>query len=224
MSDVVILKRISTNGRWSDLFVILKMIGRRITFAYREHNFSDRDEDEALSKLLDRFENLRCGFNLKRLRSKFLRGFRYLRENDSNGYSQRSMEIALVAEEQPEPHFSCKKNQNEDSTSSDENIISQAEIKENLAIIEKDNKSMKFFEDNKCCVCLSNYKEVLDDKLHIVVPNCGHPLCCGCADNILKGTKKECPRCRGNITADSFYLMKFNADLEMETQHQTVFL
>ena len=218
MSDVVILKRISTNGRWSDLFVILKMIGRRITFAYREHNFKDRDEDEALSKLLDRFENLRCGFNLKRLRSKFLRGFRYLRENDSNGYSQRSMEIALVAEEQPEPHFSCKKNQNEDSTSSDENIISQAEIKENLAIIEKDNKVMTFFEDNKCSVCLSSYEQILDNNLHIVVPSCGQPLCCQCACNILVCAKKECPRCRGKLTAKSFSLMEFIAELEVETQ------
>ena len=83
---------------------------------------------------------------------------------------------------------------------------------------------MTFFEDNKCSVCLSRYKEVLDENNHIVIPACGHPLCCECADNILKSTKKECPRCRGNITADSFNLMKFNADLEMEIQDREVFL
>ena len=83
---------------------------------------------------------------------------------------------------------------------------------------------MKFFEDNTCSVCLSSYKEILDDNLHIVIPTCGHPLCCECADNILRRKKKECPRCRGNITADSFNLMKFNADLEMVAQEQRGFL
>ena len=83
---------------------------------------------------------------------------------------------------------------------------------------------MNFFEENQCSVCLSSYKEVLDENRHIVIPNCGHPLCCECADNILKSTKKECPRCRGNITCQPFKLMKFNADLKMETQNQTMFL
>ena len=83
---------------------------------------------------------------------------------------------------------------------------------------------MKFLEDNKCSVCLNNFKKIFDDNLHIVVPSCGHPLCCECADNILKSTKKECPRCRGNTTVDDFNLMKFNADLQMETRDQRVFL
>ena len=47
------------------------------------------------------------------------------------------------------------------------------------------------FEDNECCVCLSNYKEILDEDLHIVIPSCGHPLCCKCADNIVYGEKKQ---------------------------------
>ena len=83
---------------------------------------------------------------------------------------------------------------------------------------------MKFFEENKCSVCLSSYNEILEGKLQIVIPSCGHPLCCECANNILMGTTKECPRCRGNITADSFNLMKFNTDLQMEAQDQRVFL
>ena len=83
---------------------------------------------------------------------------------------------------------------------------------------------MKFFEENKCSVCLSSYKEVLDENLHIVVPSCGHPLCCGCADKILLERKKQCPRCKGNISAQSFNLMKFNADLDMITKDKTVFL
>ena len=83
---------------------------------------------------------------------------------------------------------------------------------------------MKFFEDKKCSVCLSIYKEILDEDLRIVAPSCGHPLCCKCADNILASNKKECPSCRGNIIPQSFHLMKFNEDLTVETSDQKLFL
>ena len=150
-----------------------------------------------------------------------------MRENDLDGFGNLEfMEICLPAEEQTEPHFSCKSNKYEDfaTKGSTENEISQSAVQQKLATVEKTNKAITFFEDNKCSVCLSSYNEVLDVNLHIVIPTCGHPLCCKCADNILKSTKKECPRCRGNISGDSFNLMKFNAELEMETQDQRVFL
>ena len=190
------------------------------------------NEDEAVVKLLDGIDDilsqlqLRTIINFQQFVLKVTEGFRQLRENDLNGNREESMTISLVAEKQPESHFSCKMNNNEEhnTQSSGVNDISQSEIQQKLAIVEKENKVMTFFEDNKCSVCLSSYKEMLDDNLHIVVPSCGHPLCCGCADNILKSTKKECPRCRGNITGDSFNLMKFNADLQMVTQDQRVFL
>ena len=50
---------------------------------------------------------------------------------------------------------------------------------------------MRFFNKNQWSVCLSSYKEILDEDLHNVVPYCGHPLCCICADNIFVNTKKE---------------------------------
>ena len=70
----------------------------------------------------------------------------------------------------------------------------------------------------------SIFKEILDEDLHIVIPTCGHPLCCKCAEVILDSVKKECPYCRGRITAQSFNLMKFNADLEIDRENQIVFL
>ena len=158
--------------------------------------------------------------NVELSRLKIIDGFHQLREND---LSRETMEIFLVPQE---PHFSCKMNKNGDDTiqSSGENEISQSKLQQKLAIVEKENKAMTFFEDSKCSVCLGSYKEVLHENHHIVIPSCGHPLCCECADNILMSTKKECPRCRGNITAASFNLMKFNADLQMVTQDQRVFL
>ena len=186
------------------------------------------NEDKAVAQLLEIFvrscySNYLTFISVELLRMKIIEGFRQLRENDLNGIGTRTMEISLVPKE---PHFSCKMLAIDSDTtqSSGEKDISQSEVQQKLAIVDKDSKVMTLFEDNKCSVCLSSYKEMLDDNLHIVVPSCGHPLCCACADNILKSTKKECPRCRGNITADSFSLMKFNADLQMEAQDQTVFL
>ena len=153
--------------------------------------------------------------NLDQMRSDVLQGFNQMRENDLSGNTRETMEISLVSEYPLEPHFSCKQNKIQ---SSNENEILQSEVQQKLATVAKDSKVMTFFEDNKCSVCLSSYKEILDNDLHIIVPFCGHPLCCECARNILMSQKKECPRCRGKITAESFSLMKFNAQLEMETQ------
>ena len=116
-------------------------------------------------------------------------------------------------------------NVNEGSSSEmhEESRVSQSELKQKLAAVVKGSEVLNFFEDKKCSVCLSNYKEILDEDLHIVVQSCGHPLCCKCADNVLQ-SKKECPQCRKRITAESFSLMKFNADLKIDTCKQKVFL
>ena len=66
-----------------------------------------------------------------------------------------------------------------------ENEVSQCELNEKLKTVDKKSEVFKFFEDNKCSVCLSDYIEIVDEYLHIVVPSCGHPLCCSCADDIL---------------------------------------
>ena len=70
-----------------------------------------------------------------------------------------------------------------------DNAVSQFELKEKLSVVYKNSEASKFFDENKCPVCMSNYKEILDEDHHIVVLSCGHPLCCKCADNILFGRK-----------------------------------
>ena len=112
-------------------------------------------------------------------------------------------------------HVSCATKSDGDctTTATKNNEVSQVELKNKLAAADKDSIVLKLYEDIKCSVCLNNYKEILDEDNHIVILSCGHPLCCKCADNILKIEKKECPQCRGKITAKSFNLMKFNADL-----------
>ena len=44
------------------------------------------------------------------------------------------------------------------------------------------------------------------------------------ADNIVNSERKECPQCKRGITTDSFNLMKFKVDLEIDTSNQTLFL
>ena len=146
------------------------------------------------------------------MRFEVIEDFKQLRKNDLSGNGRQIMEISFVSEEQPEHNLSCRMNQTENSAdqTTGENEISQDALQHNLSIIDKDTKVKRFFEENICSVCLRSYKMILDEKLHIVIPSCGHPLCCECADKLLVSEKKECPQCRRKITAEAFNLMKFN--------------
>ena len=126
----------------------------------------------------------------------------------------------MAPEAQHEPHSLCKNNKNRDSTTQadGENEIFQSEVHQKLPIVDKESSIMWVFEDNHCPVCRNNYKDVITNNHHIVVPTCEHTLCCECTDRILVSKKKECPRCIGNITADLLNLIKFNADLEIVTR------
>ena len=215
----IMISRSSSNGSWTSLCIYVAIYNSDSKI-FNSVNVLDRNEDEALTDLMANFAR---DFSSESLRRKIIQEFLQMRQNNLN------IEIGLIQlapEDQLEPHFSCKKTSNNDYTeqTQEENKISHSELKQKLENLNKDSEIMKFFVENKCSVCLSSYKEILDDNLHIVIPTCGHPLCCQCADNILMSEKKECPRCRGNITADSFDLMKFNADLELDSQDQNVFL
>ena len=163
---------------------------------------------------------------LTQLKTQILQAISQMKQNDTGDGSVQTKEIDVPPKEKPKPHSLCKMNQSVASNvqALPETGISQSELKQKLSDLEKDSEVVKGFEDKSCPVCLSNYKEILDDDLHIVIPTCGHPLCCKCADTLLLSVKKECPQCRGRVTSQSFNLMKFNADLEIDTENQIVFL
>ena len=172
--------------------------------------------DENWFKMFERIEDL------THIKPKILKAISQMIENDRVDGKLQIREIVVPRK----PHSLCKMNQNAVSNgqAARETGVFQAELKQKISALDKNSKVMKTFEDNKCSICLSNYKEILDEDLHILVASCGHPLCCICAENILDSKNEECPQCREKITDQSFNLMKFNADLTIDTENQRVFL
>ena len=154
------------------------------------------------------------------MKQEVIRVINQLRENNRNNIHQ-SVEIPVTPRDLSEPHRSCITNQNE---ATGKNHVNQSQISQKLSALDEESELLKQFKENKCSVCLSSYKEILDDKYHIVFPSCGHPLCCKCADEILTRSKKDCPQCREIVNLDSFNFMKFTNDLEIDTQDQKIFL
>ena len=122
-------------------------------------NISNQTEDEALSSLVDVFVN---HTDSQHLRDDIVEGFRQLRQNNQDDEIedyQDEIEIYVLT------HILCSKNQKESSTDLEGNEISQSDLKQKLASLDKNAEALKFFEKNKCSVCLSNYKEIVDEDL-----------------------------------------------------------
>ena len=216
------IRRSNQRGVWSELAVIIKTIPGCLVFD--EFNRSNRNEEQALSNLMDKMCSYLVGIEeIIQFREKIVRGFSYLRVRGMNGNRQRSL---IIYGKPKGPHFTCKQNKSKKHTvqAAEKDEHAQSELKVKLVNFDENSKIMKFFVENVCAVCLSNYNEILNEDLHIVIPSCGHPLYCKCADGILSMAKKKCPRCKININSDSFSLVKFNTELEMVTQGQEIFL
>ena len=220
--EKVEILRFSRDGVWQQ--INLKVYTDTIDplWVANNNNPPQDNENEVISELCDIIE---VQFGLGRLRPQVVQGYNELLDLDLDGNFPLLFEIPVFSEK-PQAHQSCNLNDEQSGILENCNVneLFQYQVKEKLENVQKDSKVLKFFEDKKCSVCLSSYKEIINDNLHIVVPTCGHPLCCKCADNILMSAKKDCPQCRRNITADSFNLMRFYADLEIVTQDQKIFL
>ena len=180
---------------------------------YGSRRTSGLTEEESANKLANDFVR---EYKINYYKEQIILGFQQLRLRDVKGVTYECINIPVLP---VLPHSSCNMGYIDDSmTERKENKVSQCDLKIKLKAVDKNSEVFKFFEGNKCSVCLSNYKEIVDEYLHIVVPSCGHPLCCSCADDILARNKKECPICTRNFTGQSFDLLKFNADLTVKTE------
>ncbi len=156
------------------------------------------------------------------MRLKIIEGFLLIGKNDPFFYGIRNTKIPVI-----ETHITCGMNNSTENEREGTTISSPShfEVKQKLSNLKTDSKVLKFFEENNCSICLRNYKEIIDEDNHIVVQSCGHPMCCVCADNLLKTEEKKCPRCRqlSIISAELFKLMEFNEDLEVDFGNQNVY-
>ena len=125
-----------------------------------------------------------------------------------------------------QPHRSCSVNENPNVG------MLTRKRKRDLGVRQSDLKcrftnmhseGLKFFRNHNCCVCMETYKEIIDSDHHLVVPTCGHPLCCRCADKILL-RKPECPICKVKLTKGSFQMMVFNKDSQPDLKKQKLYL
>ena len=209
------IKRTIKDGIWKYLELYVKSSTK--TFDFMSLNGrKDRNENEAIGVLIHKFEQ---NFGSSNFTLKILKGFQKLREENLEGKSSKFLD---VDDKQTDGghHFSCEIR---DKQTFGENEVCQTDISEKLADLDEQSETFKFYEDKKCSICLSNYKEILDENLHIVIPYCGHPLCCQCADNVLVSKSRKCPQCMRNFNFDSFNLMKFSANLEVNVQNQRIF-
>ena len=102
------------------------------------------------------------------------------------------------------------------------NGIPNCDMKHHLKRFDKTSHSMEYFNRNKCPVCMISYKEILEEDRHIVIPECGHPICCTCCDEHLRN-KPECPCCREEMDKNKFEAMKFDINLQLLPQGRRIF-
>ena len=89
------------------------------------------------------------------MKSEILQGFQKLKEKESTGNGNQSVYIVVLP---VDPYFSCNVNENSNNTHDlPVDYLFQSEVKKKLKNVKENSKVLKFFQDNNCSVCLSNY-------------------------------------------------------------------
>ena len=186
-----------------------------------------KTETAAIKRLISRLESL---FPIiPDLKKRVEEKYKELIEEEWNGekYAEREdMEEALTfTKKQADQmtHVSCRfqlgkiRDYPVTRTSTELWGLPQYDLKDRIQNLDKESRAFKLFNENTCSVCLDTFKEVLDDKRHLVVTNCCHVLCCTCLDNILKKKKRNetalCPLCKVELEPDIFDLLALYIDL-----------
>ena len=152
----VIIERTSRDGHWSCL-QIKYVVSNREVEGVVIHDCWKCNIDDAFTLVLNVFMRRSSKYlqniNLDKLKYDILLRFYQMEEIELNCNTCVQKILFLV----PESHVSCKTNGNEDSAilTSGKNEICQPEVQQKLSTVDNDSEVMKFFEDNKCSVCLS---------------------------------------------------------------------
>ena len=102
------------------------------------------------------------------------------------------------------------------------NGIHRISVKNMLKYSKENRPAMNFFTQNSCPVCMASYKEVIEEDHHIVIPACGHPICCKCCDELLRNDGR-CSICRDDYDIEEFDIMVFDINLQQIPHKGNVF-
>ena len=102
------------------------------------------------------------------------------------------------------------------------NGIHRISVKHTLKNLKENSPVMDFFTQNSCPVCMASYKEIIEEDHHIVIPACGHPICCKCCDELLRNDGR-CSICRDDYDIDEFDIMVFDINLQQIPHKGNVF-
>ena len=95
-------------------------------------------------------------------------------------------------------------------------------VKHTLKNLKENSPVMEFFTQNSCPVCMASYKEIIEEDHHIVIPKCGHPICCVCCDELLRNDGR-CSICRDVLDTENFDTMVFDINLQQIPHKGNVF-
>ena len=150
--------------------------------------------------------------------------FKTFLSNDCQKFLKTNVPVFSIVEElevNPEflrKHMSCWETYGKEKgpftrNFTKKNGIHSSCIKHTLENFEANSPAITFFTENSCPVCMASYKEIIEEDHHIVIPPCGHPVCCKCCDEILRNNG-QCSRCRDGFDIGKFDTMVYDLNLQ----------
>ena len=134
-----------------------------------------------------------------------------------------------VSNDQFENHISCCNKIDTSGAVTRQNAknngIPNYDMKHHFKQFGAEKSVMDFFTENKCSDCRASYNEILEEDQHIVIPQCGHPICCKCCDETLR-IKPNCPLGREDMDIwkkGEFVVMKFDTNLQLLPQERRIY-
>ena len=217
LSVMISINRV--NNKWIQSFQFYE--GKLESY---EGQYEHEDENDLTRNIIDEFETFYPGLSF--LSEKIIEALNSSREQFLMD-GRKNYYLAVehdVSNDQLQNHMCCWKKIDKTVTRkyTRMNGVPNCDMKHHFKRFDNTSKSMEYFNNKKCPVCMASYKEILEDDQHVVIPQCGHPICCKCCDESLRN-KPDCPLCREEMDIDKFDVMKFDINLQLVPQERRIY-
>ena len=222
LSVMVITNRV--NNKWIQSIEVYE--GKLRSF---DCQFGHEDGNNVTTELIDEFEYLYPSLSI--LSEKIIETLNFSREK----FLMKGRIVYNLAAEhdvsknQLQNHICCNGEIDKSGVVTRKDVklngIPNCDMKYHFKRFDKTSHSMGYFNNNKCPVCMATYKEILENDRHIVIPKCGHPICCKCCDETLR-IKPNCPLGREDMDIwkkGEFVVMKFDTNLQPLPQERRIY-